>query len=273
MRQIYPKLTDEIKKITSPKTIGKDEGYPINTFRELVEHTAKLAYKNKDYILFYRGQSTDHKNKNNYSSFYPSIYRSKYLKEEELTQRFKMLKYASKLLVEELKNNNIEGYNEIARKKYVQWSILQHYEVIETPLIDVTQSLRVACSFATHNNKNNDKSAYVYVFGLPYYSNRITINSEHDLINIRLLSISQPQALRPYFQEGYLIGTTDIMNEFKSTELDLNQRLFAKFKIKNIDDFWDKEFTAIPKSAIYPDNDDIEKICNKIKEKLKSNEK
>jgi hypothetical protein len=63
------------------------------------------------------------------------------------------------------------------------------------------------------------------------------------------------------------------MNEFKSTELDLNQRLFAKFKIKNIDDFWDKEFTAIPKSAIYPDNDDIEKICNKIKEKLKSNEK
>ncbi len=273
MRQVYPKLIDELKKITSPKTIGKDEGYPVKTFQELVKYTANLAYRNKDYILFYRGQATDHKNKNNYSSFYPSIYRSKYLKQETLTQRFEMLKYASKLLVEELKNNNIEGYSEIARKKYVQWSILQHYEVIETPLIDVTQSLRVACSFATHNNKNNDKSAYVYVFGLPYYSNRITINSEHDLINIRLLSISPPQALRPYFQEGYLIGTTDIMNEFKSTELDLNQRLFAKFKIKNIDDFWDKEFTAIPKSAIYPDNDDIEKICNKIKEKLKSNEK
>jgi len=161
MRQVYPKLTDELKKITSPKTIGKDEGYLVKTFRELVEHTAKLAYKNKDYILFYRGQSTDYKNKNDSSSFYPSIYRSKYLKQEELTQRFEILKYACKLLVEELKNNKIEGHNEIARKKYVQWSILQHYEVIETPLIDVTQSLRVACSFATLNNRNYDSSAYI----------------------------------------------------------------------------------------------------------------
>lgn len=268
MRQVYPKLTDELKKITSPKTIGRDEGYLVNTFRELVEHTAKLAYKNKDYILFYRGQSTDYKNKKNFSTFYPSIYRSQYLKREELIQRFKMLKYTSKLLVEELKNNNIEGHREIAKKKYLQWSILQHYEVIETPLIDVTQSLRVACSFATLNNRNYDKSAYIYVFGLPYYSNRITINSEHDLVNIRLLSISPPQALRPYFQEGYLIGTTDIMNDFKSKELDLNQRLFAKFKINNTNELWDKEFTAIPKSAIYPDCDDIEKICKRIKKEL-----
>lgn len=269
MRQIYPKLTTELNKVTSRKTIGKDEGYKINTYIELVEHTAKLAYKNKDYILFYRGQSKDYKNKANFSSFYPSIYRGKYLRKEELTKRFEMLDKASDLLVKELKNNNIQGYYEISRKKYLQWSILQHYEVIETPLIDVTQSLRVACSFATLNKVNTGESAYIYAFGLPYYSNRITINSEHDLINIRLLSISPPQALRPYFQEGYLVGTTDIEYTFKSKkELDLNQRLFGKFKIENIDEFWDDEFTTIPKSAIYPDNDVIETICSKIKEKI-----
>ena len=47
-------------------------------------------------------------------------------------------------------------------------------------------------------------SAFVYVFGLPYYHNRISIDSEHDLVNIRLLSIMPPEALRAYFQEGFL---------------------------------------------------------------------
>jgi len=60
--------------------------------------------------------------------------------------------------------------------------------------------LRVACSFATMDNEN--EFAYIFVFGLPYFTNRITINSEHDIINIRLLSICPPTALRPYFQEG-----------------------------------------------------------------------
>ena len=70
----------------------------------------------------------------------------------------------------------------------MQWSILQHYEVCGTPLIDFTHSFRVACSFAQLENESD--RAYIYVFGLPYITNRISINSEHDLINIRLLSIS-----------------------------------------------------------------------------------
>ena len=62
-----------------------------------------------------------------------------------------------------------------------------------------------------------------------------------------------------------LVAHLNLMNITSFSELDLNQRLFGKFKINNIDDFWDNEFTVIPKSAIYPKNDDIEKICNKIK--------
>lgn len=268
MRQIFGRLTKELYKHTTPKTVGKDPAYRINSFRELVEQIAKLSHKNKDSLLFYRGQKNDYLNKAGVSTFYPTIYRGDYLTQQELNYRFDMLYSASKMLSQEFKNRKIEGYTELIRKKYIQWSILQHYGVTGTPLSDLTQSIRVACSFALLNNE--DETAYIYVFGLPYYTNRISINSEHDLVNIRLLSITPPSALRPYFQEGYLIGTEDITNEYVSkSELDLNQRLFAKYEIPNNRDFWSGGFDKIPENALYPDNDIIKDLCDEIKLKLK----
>lgn len=263
MRNITGKLTPELLKHTNPKSVGKDDGFKISTFRELVEQVANLSYLNKDFLLFFRGQKNDYRNTNNNSTFYPTIYRSDYLTQSELDFRFEKLSSASKILVDLLKKNHIQGITEIERKKYIQWSILQHYEVTETPFIDVTQSLRVACSFAQLNNE--EKNAFIYVFGLPYFTNRISINSEHDLINIRLLSISPPQALRPYFQEGYLIGTDDVVNDYSNkSELDLNNRLIAKFEIPNTDVFWGEHFNRIPESALYPPNDTIQSICKEI---------
>ena len=256
-------LTEELKKHTSVKDVAKNKGYFVNTFRELVEQVAKLSYLNKDYLLFYRGQSSDYRNKAGKSSFYPTIYRSDYLTQQELDYRFDKLQSASKILAELFKKHKIQVQYEQKKKKYIQWSILQHYEVTETPLIDITQSIRVACSFAQLDNKQ--ETAFIYVFGLPYYTNRISINSEHDLINIRLLSITPPQALRPYFQEGFLVGTDDITNEYeRKEELDLNNRLIAKFEIPNSNSFWGKSFDRIPKNALYPENDTVEKICKDI---------
>lgn len=267
MRKIFGKLTDELSRHTTQKTVGNDSGFPVATFRDLVEQIAKLSFLNKDYLLFFRGQKSDYKNKYNASTFYPTIYRGEYLTQQELDYRFDKLNSASKILVELFKKNKIEGLAEFQRKKLIQWSLLQHYEVTETPLIDITQSLRVACSFGMLDN--SEKTAFIYVFGLPYYTNRISVNSEHDLINIRLLSISPPQALRPYFQEGYLVGTDDITNEYTNKgELDLNSRLIAKFEIPNTDVFWGQEFDKIPDSALYPQNDTIEAICKEIGQEL-----
>jgi len=267
MRQIYGRLTSELYKHTNPKDIGKDAGFPIKNFRELVEQVAKLSYLNKDYLLFYRGQNNDYRNKANRSTFYPMIYRGEHLTQLELDYRFDKLYSASKILVELFKKHKIDGLAEFRRKRLIQWSVLRHYEVTETPLIDITQSLRVACSFAQLNN--DQKTAYVYVFGLPFYSNRISINSEHDLVNIRLLSISPPQALRPYFQEGFLVGTDDITNEYENkVELDLNNRLIAKFEIPNNDRFWGKEFDSIPETALFPKKDKIEEICKELELEL-----
>ncbi|OFY09294.1 MAG: hypothetical protein A2X11_01980 [Bacteroidetes bacterium GWE2_42_24] len=239
----------------------------VKTFRQLVEHTARLSYKNKDHLLFYRGQTQDYINKANSSAFYPSIYRGDYLPGRELVHRFNVLEGAGKSLVQVFEREKVEGYKELKRRKAVQWSILQHYEVCATPYLDFTQSLRVACSFAMLDNSN--PYAYVYVFGLPYLTNRISVNSEHDLVNIRLLSICPPTALRPYFQEGYLAGTDDITTSYEvKTELDFNNRLIAKFLIPNQLSFWESGFSMIPRASLYPDNDPIFDLCEPVRDKV-----
>lgn len=268
MRRIQPELTAElIMHFIDPTKVGTVEAFPVKTFRELVEQVAKLSFKNKDYMLFYRGQSADHKNRAGNSSFYPSIYRGDYLSNKEVQERFNLLKSAGKELVSLFESAKIEGYREVKRRKAIQWSILQHYEVCKTPYLDFTHSLRVACSFAMMDNK--EEYAYIFVFGLPYLTNRISTNSEHDLVNIRLLSICPPTALRPYFQEGYLAGTDEITTNYSSkTELDFNNRLIAKFKIPNNKDFWGSGFNQIPKESLYPDKDPIFELCEQIKLKL-----
>ena len=167
------------------------------TFRRLVELVAETSYLNKDHLLFFRGQNNDHKNKAGNSTFYPTIYRGEYLQQREINYRFEILAGTSRILVNRFSEEKITGKDELHRKKLIQWSILQHYEVCVTPLLDFTHSLRVAASFAQLGAK--EKYAYVFAFGLPYLTNRISHNSEHDLVNVRLLSICPPEALRPYF--------------------------------------------------------------------------
>jgi len=175
-------------------------------------------------------------------------------------------------LVERFSSKKIEGHRDLERKRYIQWSILQHYNVVPTPLLDVTQSLRVACSFAQFAGPDQpwDPNCYVYVLGLPYNMNRISINSEEEIVNIRLLSICPPAAPRPYFQEGYMAGTPDVTYDFDSkTELDFRNRLIAKFEIPRIpNNFWRGGFAAIPERALTPPKDPIERLCEDVRKRI-----
>lgn len=267
MRKITGILTNELKEFYGKAEIRHAEAFHVKTFRELMQQVARLSYLNKDYLLFFRGQATNHLNKVGASSFYPSIFRGERTSKAELEIRFDVLSGAAKRLVEAFSKHGIEGSNDIKKRRYIQWSILQHYEVCATPLLDFTQSVRVACSFAFLDNSSED--AYIYVFGLPYLTNRISINSEHDLVNIRLLSICPPDALRPYYQEGYLAGTDELTIDFDSKEeFDFNSRLIAKFKIPTTDSFWNKGFSSIPKIALYPRNDRIQELCAELGKEL-----
>jgi hypothetical protein len=269
MTTITPYLTDELKKhVKDANSVAHAEPYLVETYRKLVEHIAKLSYKNKDYLLFYRGQEEDYRNSQGSSTFYPNIYRGK-LTLNERKERFKLLRKASGALLKSFASEGIENYTEVKRRKYVRWSILQHYGVCPTPLLDFTHSLRVACSFATLNHSN--EFAYIFVFALPYLTNRISTNSEHELVNIRLLSICPPNAIRPYFQEGYLAGTEDITYNYDKktkSQLDFKNRLVAKFKIPNNVTFWGGPFDKIPQYLLYPDNDPMHDLCTRIRESI-----
>jgi hypothetical protein len=267
MRETKAVLTPELKAHCQGKPVWRSAAFEATTFRALVEHVARLAYINGDEMLFFRGQDRDYQSKAGGTTLYPAIYRGDLLAAVELVHRFELLDQAARLLVERFKAAGVEGHRELRQKRYIQWSILQHYEVVPTPLLDLTQSLRVACSFA--QLRSTESTCCVHVLGLPYLTNRLSINSEHDIVNVRLLSICPPAALRPYFQEGYLAGTADVTTDFESkTELDFRNRLIAKFAIPRAHSFWGAGFEQIPETALYPKGDKIFDLCARFKIEL-----
>lgn len=256
------------------------------TYSELRKNIARLACANPDFILFYRGQQEDFVDKNypnDGSSFFPSIYRGAPT-EVELKMRWFKLSKACEFLREELGNEREKSENDkrlkrelnlVIKRKLLQWSILQHYEVVETPLLDVTQSLRVACSFAVLNNTGKD--AYIYVFAMPYYIGRISINSEYETTNIRLLSIAPAESLRPHYQEGFLLGEDQIEESpSRSRRFDFRRRLVGKFRIPNNNTFWENKSTmdldlserALTYEELYPTPDLFINIRDRVKNKL-----
>lgn len=99
MRSITPHLTSEFfeKGITAKKVASKD-AYYVSTYDELRQLIAKLSYANKDFILFFRGQKNDYKNKYGKSSFYPSIYRGEPLRPDELKFRWEKTVFCQQVI-------------------------------------------------------------------------------------------------------------------------------------------------------------------------------
>jgi len=252
-----PKLPAELEELWGREArAAPGPAYPVATYPELVRVVAQLAHMNPGQVLYFRGQGEDHRNRGGSSTFYPSIYRGDPVKAEELRARFDLLARAESALKELAEKYRPDGYQDLARRQYVRWSVLQHYEVCDTPLLDLTHSLSVACSFAQLDSPGAGAAVYVYAFLLPYGTNRISVNSEEDLVNVRLLSIAPPAALRPFFQEGYLTGTTDVTWEFSGkSELDFKRRLAAKFEIVPDQQFWTDGFGSVPEHLLYPPND------------------
>lgn len=252
------------------KDIRESRPLKVDTFRDLVKTVARISNHNPDYSLFYRGQAKDYKIKSGASSFYPSIYRKLggSLLARELSERFEMLDKCSVDLIIKLDALEIDNLPKIKKFQELQWSILQHYEVCATPLLDFTQSLRVAASFAL-NNTTNSESAYIFIFAFPHPNGTISYSTEDELFNIRLLSACPSDALRPHFQEGFLVGDFPKRAIKKEQSLDYGRRLIAKIEI-NQDGFWGNDFHAIPHNALYPQNDEVEFLCSEIKSKYAS---
>jgi hypothetical protein len=264
---IKPQLTEELTAHVGRKDVWRAPAFEVRSYRHLVEQVARLSYLNRNHLLFFRGQDKDYQSRADGSTLYPAIYRGDSLSEPEMDYRFAQLDAAAQSLVRLMEKHRVEGAKDVSRKRYIQWSVLQHYEVVATPLLDVTHSLRVACSFA--QRVSSDPQCYIYVLALPYVMNRISINSEEDIVNVRLLSICPPSALRPYFQDGYMAGTPDVTARYEvKTELDFRNRLVAKFAIPRAKTFWDSGSTAMDRSELYPANDRMADLCREVQKTM-----
>ncbi len=243
--------------------IRRDDGCAVASFAELVEKVAHLAFYNRDHVLLFRGQDRDYRNKAANTTIQPSILRrppdtapGEWL--GLLYERYRVLQEAEGALVEGWTRTGLPDVRRLESHRSLRWAILQHYEVCATPVLDVTHSLRVAASFATHGARDAGlKEAVLYVLAVPQISGAITASAEAGLQILRLSGICPPTAARPHFQEGYLLGhypefqTAEEKERYDLHEVDFARRLLGKFRLR-LGHFWKTSFPLVPKRALYP---------------------
>lgn len=242
----------------------------VETYDDLVKDVAQILHRNRNYVLFYRGQSNDYKTDDGKTTILPSIYRKKPDKKRlMLKERFETLQQKTEGLKKLFRDSTIKYAGTSLLNKYpeIAWSLLQHYEICDTPLLDITHSLHVACSFAFDRNEGD--TGVIYVLGMPWQTDAIGYNTFEELVNLRLLSVCPPQAQRPFFQEGYLAGpfpNYQLDNPKRVDQFDFSRRLIAKFEIPmHNKNFWGRGFSRIPREKLYQNNDEIKRICETLK--------
>ena len=277
-QRIKSYIGDETEsRAASNKVIRASTGHPVGTYFELAKKVAELQFHNQDHVLLFRGQGCDYLTKNKSSMLKPTLFRldgRNIPTPEVLQERFEMLSRAEEKLIGLYSSNSFLGVKRLERHRIIRWSILQHYEVCATPLLDVTGSLRIASSFASSCSRTDN--AFVFVFGVPNLNGGVTASSEAGLQVIRLSSACPPVAVRPHMQEGYLLGVyPEISNvqtnsNYSYYEMDFGRRLIAKFRF-NPKTFWSsKNYAPVPDAALYPGThrDPLLRITSKIKSEI-----
>ena len=260
--------------------IRKSEAYPVSDYMDLARKIAELQFLNREHVLLFRGQKQDHRNAKGNTTLKPSVFRTvngRNPNPDELQHRFNLLGECERMLTEEYQNQK-QGRDRLKRQPILRWSILQHYEICRTPLLDVTHSLRIAASFASDTEAATRQEAFIFVLGIPNLSGAITASAEAGLQIVRLSSVCPPAAVRPHIQEGYLLGEYpemtgyDQKRHYAHFEIDFGRRLVAKFKF-NPHSFWKiGGFPRIKHAALYPDHiDPIFQLTRKIKNRLNGN--
>lgn len=238
--------------------IRAGEGHFVNSYPELAQKVAELQFLNPEHVLLFRGQSMDFRTIKGNSILKAGCFRleaGKIPSSPVLMDRFARLRRAEQILVDQYIAAGLLGAERIKRHRALRWALLQHYEVCPTPLLDVTQSLRIAASFASADRTSGE--AFVFAFGVPNLSGAITSSSEAGLQIIRLLSACPPEAARPHFQEGYLLGEypeiadIDQNAHYSHYEMDFGRRLVAKFRLDPTHFWTNPNFPPVSDKALY----------------------
>jgi hypothetical protein len=253
-------------------------GHRVDSYLELAKKIAELQFRNRDLVLLFRGQKSDHQNLKDNTSLKPTLLRAKKGSRfvpgpKRLARRFEILKIAETELIREYAMAGLLGVERLKRHRILRWAILQHYETCPTPLLDVTHSIRIAASFASIGMP---PTAFLMVLGVPNLSGSVTASAESGLQIIRLSSVCPPSAVRPHIQEGYLLGEYPEMTDFQQKEnyahyeIDFGRRLVAKFCFTPSTFWGDSNFPPVSESALYPrlTDDPIFRLASKVKNML-----
>ena len=83
----------------------------VNTYDELVKDIAQFLFRNRNYTLYYRGQSSDHKDSEVNTTILPSIYRKKKIESRiMLKERFSEL------------NNKVIGLRKLFKESAIKYA-------------------------------------------------------------------------------------------------------------------------------------------------------
>jgi hypothetical protein len=241
----------------SNTTIRRGFGFEVSSFEELVKLVAGVGYHNRRFNLLFRGQEKDHLDQKDGSKLYSNIYRPKHgqarLLRPVLAERFAELFEAVRRL--RLPAFATDVGRGLSRHWEYQAALLQHYGLRKTPFLDVTHSLRVAASFALP--RRSGAEGYLFVLGMPHPHGSISHFIDDDIVLVKLQNVCPPEALRPHYQEGYLVGRLSARDRFKEKGDNAAYRLLAKYKLLNDGSFWTKNFQPIPRAALLPKTDPL----------------
>jgi len=276
-QELYCHLSKDESDRRTNSDIRHSNAKLITSYSNLVEELAKIAYYNPGFSFFYRGQEDDYSTlykgtkRRKSSSMYPTIFRSpgRSLRSSLLKIRYEKLNLATKKVIMAFKKAEFSSHDRMRKFPELAWTVLQHYGVCSTPLLDVTHSARVAASFGLPENSPID--GYFYVLALPHPNEGVSYSVDNELVTLKLLNVCPPQAKRPFFQEGYLVGNFPHHVERKRAEYDLAVRLVAKYRLKGRK-FWSDSFPFIPSDSLSPKIDEVKDICERIKGEIEDNE-
>lgn len=243
---MVPKISQQWTTLPSLRAA---DSFDVSDFRSLVRFIAELGYYNYSFNLLFRGQGNDYLDQKGRTKIYPSIFRpnagKNLLPKPVRERRYEVLLQATDFLKAWFDDSDLVRHPAFA------WALLQHYEICPTPLLDITQSLRVAASFALRGRS----SGYLYVLAVPQLQGTITYSVNDSLQLVKLSNVCPPQALRPHFQEGYLIGRWPQDSE-KTKGDNAAHRLIGKYRLDNTTGkFWQAGFQPIPCEALIPTKD------------------
>ena len=216
--------------------------HAVPDYWTLVTLVSRLAAVNTQYQFYFRGQTNCYVEKGVHS-LPPSLWR----KRDQYEHKVKRLFYCDNRLksaYKDYENRDKAIVSQFEESPLARWALLQHYEICDTPLLDITQSLHVACSFA---QQNNGYAGFVYIFGFPYQTEKTMTSTEDELTVVSLLGVTPYNARRPLIQDGYLAGPNDWWKlladgnheyEIKPDDYGFHKRLIAVFEIAESRAFW-----------------------------------